>query len=259
MPTPMPMPPPMRVLIVDDEEPGRVNLRYMLAPHRRCVIVAECDSAASARDALGRSDIDLVFLDVQMPRETGLSLARALSVRAEPPLIVFVTAHSAHAIEAFEVHALDYLLKPVDDTRLAQAVERALAMLAQRQRPAFGEALRGYAAAEASTYLDNISVRSIGRIDQVGTDQILWIESAGNYVQLHTAARSLLHRVALSRLERHLEPLDFLRVHRGAIVRRTQMASLAVAGDGSYLLGLRCGAEVAVSERYVETVRAAMR
>jgi two-component system LytT family response regulator len=91
------------------------------------------------------------------------------------------------------------------------------------------------------------------------TAHILWFESAGNYVQLHSAARSLLHRVALSRLERHLDPFDFLRVHRGAIVRRTQMASLAVAGDGSYLLGLRCGAGVAVSERYVETVRAAMR
>lgn len=253
------MPAPMRVLIVDDEEPGRVNLRYMLASHRNCVIVAECDGAASARDVLAGADIDLVFLDVQMPRETGLSLARALSVRAEPPMIVFVTAHSTHAIEAFEVHALDYLLKPVDDTRLAQAVERALAMLAQRQRPAFGEALRGYVEAHASPYLDNISVRSIGRIDQVRSARILWIESAGNYVQLHTAARSLLHRVALSRLERHLDPFDFLRVHRGAIVRRTQMASLAVAGDGSYLLGLHCGAKVPVSERYVQSVRAAMR
>ena len=257
----MPVPDLIRVLIVDDEEPGRVNLRYMLAQHRRCAIVAECDSAAGARAALAAGDVDLVFLDVQMPQETGLSLARALSVQAEPPLIVFVTAHSVHAIEAFEVHALDYLLKPVDDARLAQAVERAAAMLAQRQRRAYGDALRGYAAAAASAspYLDTISVRSIGRIDQVSTMHVLWIESAGNYVELHTAGRSLLHRVALSRLEQHLDPFEFLRVHRGAIVRRTQMASLAVAGDGSYLLGLRCGAEVAVSERYVDSVRAAMR
>jgi two-component system LytT family response regulator len=249
---------PIRVLIVDDEEPGRVNLRYSLAPHRQCAIVSECDSAASARAALAAGEIDLVFLDVQMPQETGLSLARALSVQSEPPLIVFVTAHSAHAIEAFEVHALDYLLKPVDDARLAQAVERAASMLAQRQRRAYGDALRGYVGAAASPYLENISVRSIGRIDQVSTAHIWWVESAGNYVQLHTSTRSLLHRVALSRLEQHLNPEHFLRVHRGAIVRRAQIASLVVAGDGSYLLGLHCGAEVAVSERYVQSVRAAM-
>lgn len=249
---------PTRVLIVDDEEPGRVNLRYSLAAHPGCVIVAECDGTASARAALAVQEIDLVFLDVQMPQESGLSLARELSAQAAPPLIVFVTAHSVHAIEAFEVHALDYLLKPVDDVRLAQAVERAGAMLAQRQRRAYGDALRGYVAAEASPYLDNLSVRSIGRIDQVSTADILWVESAGNYVQLHTAARSLLHRVPLGRLERHLDPADFLRVHRGAMVRRTQIASLAVAGDSSYRLALHCGAEVGVSERYVPLVRAAM-
>jgi two-component system LytT family response regulator len=248
----------MRLLIVDDEEPGRVNLRYCLAAYPECEIVAECGSAASARAALASGEIDVVFLDIQMPQETGLSLARALSQQAEPPLIIFVTAHSVHAIEAFEVHALDYLLKPVDDARLAQAVERASAMLAQRQRPADGEALRGYVGAGAAPYLDNISVRSTGRIDQVSTGNILWIESAGNYVQLHTAARSLLHRVALSAMEKHLNPGQFLRVHRGAIVRRAQISSLAVAGDGSYLLTLHCGAKVPVSERYVQLVRAAM-
>lgn len=248
----------IRVLIVDDEEPGRVNLRYSLAAHPGCIIVAECGGAASARAALAAQEIDLVFLDVQMPQESGLSLARELSAQAAPPLIVFVTAHSVHAIEAFEVHALDYLLKPVDDMRLAQAVERAGAMLAQRQRHAFGDALRGYVAAEASLYLETISVRSVGRIDQVRTEHILWVESAGNYVHLHTAARSLLHRVPLGRLERHLNPADFLRVHRGAIVRRTQIASLAVAGDGSYRLALRCGAEVTVSEKYLQLVKASM-
>jgi two-component system LytT family response regulator len=250
---------PMRLLIVDDEEPGRVNLRYSLAAHPECEIVAECASAAGARAALAAGEVDVVFLDVQMPQESGLSLARELSLRAEPPLIIFVTAHSVHAIEAFEVHALDYLLKPVDDARLAQAVERAAAMLAQRQRRAYGAALRAYAGAAAAPYLEHLSVRSVGRIDQVSTGNILWIESAGNYVQLHTAARSLLHRVPLSRLERHLDPGLFLRVHRGAIVRREQIASLAVAGDGSYLLTLHCGAEVPVSERYVQLVRAAMR
>ncbi|MEC5162635.1 MULTISPECIES: LytR/AlgR family response regulator transcription factor [unclassified Janthinobacterium] len=248
----------MRLLIVDDEEPGRVNLRYSLAAHPECAIVAECASAASAREALASLEIDVVFLDIQMPQETGLSLARALSLQTEPPLIIFVTAHSVHAIAAFEVHALDYLLKPVDDARLAQAVQRAAAMLAQRQRRAYGEALRGYVGAAASPYLEQISVRSVGRIDQVSVGNIQWIESAGNYVHLHTAGHSLLHRVALSRLEPHLDPAQFLRVHRRAIVRRAQLATLVVAGDGCYLLTLRCGAQVPVSERHVQLVRTAM-
>lgn len=248
----------MRLLIVDDEEPGRVNLRYALAAHLECEIVAECASAASARATLARKEIDVVFLDIQMPQESGLSLARVLSLQAEPPLIIFVTAHSEHAIEAFEVHALDYLLKPLDDARLAQAVERAAAMLAQRQRQAYGDALRGYVGVGASQYLAHISVRSIGRIDQVDTAHILWIESAGNYVRLHTATKCLLHRVALSRLEHHLNPSQFLRVHRGAIVRRDQVSRLAVVGDGSYLLTLHCGAEVPVSERYWQSVKASM-
>jgi two-component system LytT family response regulator len=247
----------LRYAIVDDEEPGRTNLRLAMEAHGLWALAFEADSAARAREALANSDtarIDLLFLDIQMPRESGLLLARELGRMSEPPLVVFVTAHSAHAIEAFEVHALDYLLKPLDDARLAQALERAGLLLAGRQRAAYGKALRAYA--DGPAYLEQISVRSVGRIDQVRVDDILWLEAQGNYVALHTAAGSPLHRVALSRLEAHLDPGQFLRVHRGAIVRRGQAVGLSVVGDGSYLLRLRCGAEVSVSERYVGAVRA---
>jgi two-component system LytT family response regulator len=250
---------PIRCLIVDDEQPGRLNLRLALASHPDWGIVAECAGAASARAALAVHAIDVVFLDIQMPHESGLALARDLSRLREPPLIVFVTAHSVHAIEAFEVHALDYLLKPLDDARLAQAVERAAALLSQRQRGAYAHAVRACLDPGAPAWLEHLSVRSVGRIDQVRVDDIVWIEAAGNYVQLHTAGRRLLHRVALSRLEQILQPGVFLRVHRAAIVRRDRMASLVAAGDGSYRLTLRCGAEVAVSERYAPMVKESMR
>jgi two-component system LytT family response regulator len=243
----------LRYAIVDDEEPGRTNLRLAMDAHAGWALAFEADSAARARAALGAHRIDLLFLDIQMPRESGLLLARELGRTSEPPLVVFVTAHSAHAIEAFEVHALDYLLKPVDDARLAQAVERAGLLLAGRQRAAYGQALRAYA--DGPAWLEQISVRSVGRIDQVRVEDILWLEAQGNYVALHTAAGSPLHRVSLSRLEAHLDPQQFLRVHRSVIVRRGQAVGLSVVGDGSYLLRLRCGAEVRVSERYATAVK----
>jgi len=245
----------IRALIVDDEEPGRINLRYGLAPYPEWQVVAECGSAAAARAVLAQQAVDVVFLDIQMPQESGLALARSLAQQDEPPLVVFVTAFNAHAVEAFEVHALDYLLKPFDDQRLAQALERAAAMLQQRQRAAYGRALRDYAAPPVQ-YWQQLNVRSVGRIECVQLDEVLWIEAAGNYVELRLAQRRLLHRVPIGRLEQHLDPASFLRVHRSAIVRRAQVAALERLEDGSSQLLLRCGDKVPVSERHLAAVRA---
>jgi len=251
----------VRYLIVDDEAPSRANLRLALAAHPDWLLLAECDGAAAARAALADNEVDVIFLDIQMPIESGLVLAREISRLRTPPLIVFVTAYSEHAVDAFEVHALDYLLKPLSDARLAQAVERIGAMLGQRQREAYGAALRDYVdagAGQPAQRLERINVRSVGRIEQIRVDDILWVESAGNYVELQLDGRTVLHRITLNRLEALLEPSDFLRVHRSAIVRRSQIARLETIGDGSYRLTLRCGAEVAVSERYLGALKAAM-
>lgn len=248
----------VRYLIVDDEAPGRDNLRLALAAHPAWNLAAECDSTASARSALAAHEIDVLFLDIQMPAEPGLVLARELSRLREPPLIIFVTAYSVHAVDAFEVHALDYLLKPLDDARLAQAAERAEAMLRHRQREAYGAALRNYVHAGEAQRVEHINVRSVGRIEQILVSDILWVEAAGNYVELHLAARTVLHRITLNRLETLLAPHDYLRVHRGAIVRRDQIARLASDGEGSYRLTLRCGGELAVSERYVSLLKSSM-
>jgi two-component system LytT family response regulator len=251
----------VRYLIVDDEAPSRANLRLALGAHADWRLMAECDGTASARTALAGQEVDVIFLDIQMPAESGLVLAREVSRMSEPPLIVFVTAYSEHAVDAFEVHALDYLLKPLSDARLAQTVERIGAMLAQRQREAYGAALRDYVdagAGRAVERLQRINVRSVGRIEQIRVDDILWVESAGNYVELHVEGRAVLHRITLNRLEALLAPEDFLRVHRSAIVRRSQIARLENIGDGSYRLTLRCGAAVAVSERYLNALKSAM-
>jgi two-component system LytT family response regulator len=249
---------PIRYLIVDDEAPGRTNLRLALADHPEWTLAAECDSAAAARSALASQDVDVVFLDIQMPVESGLVLAHEISRLREPPLIVFVTAYSEHAIDAFEVHALDYLLKPVSDARLAQAVERSAAMLRHRQREAYGAALRDYVDAAATPHVEHLNVRSVGRIERIRVSDVLWVESAANYVELHLAARTVLHRITLNRLEALLAPGEFLRVHRSAIVRRDQIASLETTGEGTYRLALHCGAAVAVSERYLGALKSSM-
>ena len=241
-------------IIVDDERPGRTNLRLALDAHPGWKLLAECDSAGAARQALSQHAVEVVFLDIQMPKESGLALARELAGLQSPPLIIFVTAFNAHAVDAFEVHALDYLLKPIDDQRLAQAIQRAEAMLNYRQGEGYRTALRNYAAGQTAV----LSVRSVGHIEQVRVEDILWLQSAGNYVELHLAGRTVLHRVPLSRLEQVLGTADFLRVHRTAIVRRDQIRRLTVVGDGRYQLALACGAQLAVSERYAAELKACL-
>lgn len=247
----------MRALIVDDEEPGRINVRCLLAAHGGWVVAGECASAAEARQALASGQVDVVFLDIQMPRESGLSLARSLCAQAEPPLLVFVTAFDAHAVDAFELHALDYLLKPFNAARLARALERAELMLALRQRGPYGQAVRGFLDnREQPGILRQVTVRSVGKIEAIALDEVHWIGAASNYVELHMSGRTILHRLPLAKMEQSLDPQQFLRVHRSVIVRATQICSLDVVGDGSYLLQLRCGDSVPVSERHVRHVRA---
>jgi two-component system LytT family response regulator len=248
----------IRTLLVDDEPLARAGLRALLAREPDVAIVGEAGDGDSAMAGIREHKPDLVLLDVQMPGIDGIEVVRRLA--SEPlPAIVFVTAHDRFAVQAFEVHALDYLLKPLNDARLAQAVERIGAMLGQRQREAYGAALRDYVdAGQASARLERINVRSVGRIEQIRVADILWVESAGNYVELHLAGRTVLHRITLNRIETLLAPEDFLRVHRGAIVRRGEIARLDSIGDGSYRLSLRCGATVAVSERYLGALKSTM-
>ena len=246
---------PVRVLIVDDEAHARTNLRMALAGLPGWEVAGECASAAAARAQLAQGGIDLLLLDVQMPLESGLDLARELSRQELPPLVVFVTAHRSHALEAFDVHALDYIVKPVNPRRLHSALERAAALLDQRS--AYGGALRRFAD-PAPGYWSELSVRSVGRLDRVALCDVRWMESAGNYVSLHLAQRTLLHRCTLGELECHLDPADFLRIHRRTLVRRSQMLAMRRTQEGSYFLQLRCGEELAVSERYAAAVKEAL-
>ena len=247
---------PVRVCIVDDEEPGRINLRLALESRRHWQVVGECASAAEARVLLPQARADVLFLDVQMPGESGLALAASLCQAEAPPLIIFVTAHNSYAVDAFDLHALDYLVKPWHGTRFAQTLARAEDMLAQRQRPPYRQALLDCLHDGGTAWLDAVTVRSVGQVERLALAQVHWIGAAGNYVELHCDGRSVLHRVTIGKIESRLDPGQFIRVHRTAIVRRAQCAVLRSVGDSRFLLGLHCGAQVPVSERYVNTVRA---
>ncbi len=258
-------------IIVDDEEPGRIALRYALgklSKEQSWQVQAEFSNAGSARDYLMQNQVDVVFLDIQMPKENGISLARSISAMEHPPLIIFVTAYNSHAVDAFEVHALDYLLKPFNSRRFNEAIDRACEMLTQRNgyRAALSEfittqqdqnvATNQTSPSTAPQYLEQVIVRSVGEMECVKLRDVLWISSASNYVELHLPQRVVLHRITLSELEKRLNPKDFMRVHRTAMVRIQQMQQVRVAGDGVYQLALFGGGEVPVSERYIDAVRA---
>ncbi|MCC7004273.1 MAG: response regulator transcription factor [Gemmatimonadaceae bacterium] len=262
---------PVRALIVDDEPLARLNLQRALEPFAHWRVQAACADAASALAEVAREMPQVVFLDIRMPRTSGLVLARRLSEFPAPPFVVFVTAYENHAVEAFELHALDYLIKPFDDARLAVGLQRIESLLDLRAEAAYGDALRGFladAAPEAALpseglphtthYLEQFSVKSVGRIDLVRVADVRWIASAGNYVELHLEKRSVLHRVTLTALEARLDPAEFLRVHRRVIVRRRECRSLTVTGDGTYELRLHGGARVPVSERFIDQLRESM-
>ena len=249
----------IRTIIVDDEEAGRIMLRYALAAQKNWTILGEFDNVENAREFLSENDVDVIFLDIQMPKENGIAPARSLSNLENPPLIIFVTAFNTHAIEAFEVHALDYLLKPINSLRFTLALKRADEIL--RQRRGYAQVLCSYVASEeraqdqTCNFLQQIVVRSVGEMECVLIAEVLWMSSASNYVELHLAKRVLLHRMTLGAIEKLINPQEFIRVHRSALVRIDQFQQIKVVGDGSYSLTLICGAEVAVSERNIEQVR----
>ncbi|WP_394781452.1 LytR/AlgR family response regulator transcription factor [Undibacterium sp.] len=245
----------LKVLIVDDEAHARTNLRLALAALPGWELAAESASAEAARTCLKAGRVDVLLLDVQMPRESGLELARELSRLDMPPLVIFVTAHRGHALDAFDVHALDYIVKPVDERRLQQALERASALL--DQRAAYAGALRQFTD-PAPGYWSDIAVRSLGRIDRVSLADVHWIETAGNYVELHLADRTLLHRSTLTELARYLDPKEFVRIHRRILVRRSQMLRLRQLQSGGYMLTTHGGNELSVSESYFAVTKAAL-
>ena len=264
---------PIRTLIVDDEPLARQGLRVLLEEEPDVEIVGECADGLEALDALREREPDLVFLDVQMPEMGGFEVLDAWDGLGETaPVVVFVTAYDEYALKAFEVHALDYLLKPFDDERFVRALDRARAELDRRRDSevtarieALLEARRGGEEAAAGTEgpdggssLRRFVVRSAGRIHFVDIDEIDWIEAAGDYVRLHAGARSHLMRETMKELERRLDPAEWVRIHRSTFVRISRVKEIRTTETGQYVVVLEDGTRRSLSRTGRERLEAVL-
>ena len=242
----------IRALIVDDESVARRRIRRLLSSDAEVTVIGECADGAGAVETIARERPDLVFLDIQMPERDGFEVVRALDPNTLPA-IVFVTAFDRYALQAFEVHAIDYLLKPFTPERFRTALQRAKERLHSRSVDAslasFALALR-----ERPQYLSRLSVRTGGRIVFVDLGTIDWIEAEDNYVRLHAGTRSYLHRESLTALEKQLDPERFARIHRSAIVQTDRIAELHPATHGDMDIVLRTGKTLPLSRTYRDRV-----
>ena len=265
LPEPEPQPlsglPPIRILIADDEALGRLRVHDLVRDEHGVEIVGEAADGDAAVKAIRELKPDLVFLDVQMPKRSGLDVVKEIGAE-RMPMTIFVTAYDRYALEAFDVAALDYLVKPFDDDRFEQAFRRArrslalegvdraraqlLAMLrATEQGPQKPMPLPG--ASPSTTYLERIAVEMHGQVKPIPVAQIDYISAAGPYAELHVGDRRYVIREAMQTLEDRLDPNRFMRVHRSVIVRLDLVEALHRGGGGDYELQMKGGVRLRVS------------
>lgn len=234
----------IRTVVVDDEPLAREGLRALLARDSEVEVVGESGDGQSALGVIAAARPDLLFLDVRMPASDGIRMLRQLDP-SNVPVTVIVTAFEQHALDAFEVAAVDYLLKPFTDRRFAMALDRAKAAVIARRRAGNG-------------YRDRIAVRDRDQISVVAVADIDWIEAADYYTKLHVGARVHMLRAPLKVLERQLDPTHFVRVHRSAIVNRERISRLTLRPRGEHVIVLVDGTRLRVNRLRRAAVEEAM-
>jgi two-component system LytT family response regulator len=247
---------PIRVLVVDDEPLVRGDLARMLAAEPDVSVVGEARNGLEALDRIESLGPDVVFLDVQMPELDGLGVVTGLPA-VGGPAVVFVTAFDRYALQAFEAHAVDYLLKPFDRARCRRALDRARLRLAGARAREIEQAHTALLSGRpAGRYLERIAARGSRASRVVELDRVRWIEAADNYVRLHEAEGSHLTRRTMRELEAYLDPARFVRIHRSAIVNLAAIRSLAPLGDGDVRVILVDGTELTLTRGYRARVEA---
>ncbi|MEP7380773.1 MAG: LytTR family DNA-binding domain-containing protein [Gemmatimonadota bacterium] len=262
---------PVRTLVIDDEPLAREHLRGLLAARDDIVVIGECGDGASATDAIRDQRPELVLLDVQMPEGGGFDVVRQIGVD-QMPAVIFVTAYDQHALAAFEVHALDYLLKPVSRTRFAKAIDRVVKLLRSSEDPATlppdEEEGRGAGARdrtslaramdamnEARPGADRLTVRVGDRMLYLRMQDIDWVEAADDVARLHVGKQVFEHRITLSQLEQRLPARTFLRVHRSAIVNVERIREFQPWFQGDWVIVLADGTRIQTGKSYRTRVR----
>jgi two-component system LytT family response regulator len=248
----------LRLLIVDDEPLIRQGIRDTAAAIAGIEIAGECGSGDEAIQAIPWKAPDLVLLDVQMPGCTGLEVVRRIGPD-RMPAVIFVTAFDEYAVEAFDVNAVDYLLKPFDAERLERAIERARGRISAQTGGELTERLRALLAGRDQRWPDRLVVRNGERFEVVPLDGIDWIESADNYVQLHCGSKQHLLGETMTNLERRLDPGRFLRVHRSRMVNTSRIVAVYALAGGAYELELSSGIRLTTGRQYREAVQQIIR
>ena len=248
---------PFTTLIVDDEPLAREGLRMWLATDPDVSSIQEAKDGREAIAAIRNVRPDLVFLDVQMPEMDGFSVVHEIGA-SRMPAVVFVTAHDQHAIQAFEINAIDYLLKPVTEERFTLALTRAKTRLESRPADHTNRQIIGLLETIVSPrrHMKRLAVRSAGKTVFVDVGEIDWIEAAENYVQLHCGKTVHLLHVPMNTLEKSLDSETFLRIHRSTIVNAGRIKDLQPGVHGEYVLTLRSGVRLQSGRTYQEKLRA---
>jgi two-component system LytT family response regulator len=247
----------LKVLIADDEAVARRRIRRLLLGEADMSVVAECADGASAVGEILRVRPNLALLDVQMPELDGFEVIQRIPEH-EWPAVIFITAFDRYAMRAFDVHAIDYLLKPFSADRFRTALGRARERL---QRHAHQEGLEALVdeLRRRPRYVTRIAIRSRGRVVPLPVSSIDWIQAADNYVTLHAGGREYLVRETLASLERQLDPDRFTRIHRSTLVNVDRVAEIGTAGHGDAEIRLRDGTTLTVSRTWREKLIAVMK
>ncbi|MEZ4416805.1 MAG: LytTR family DNA-binding domain-containing protein [Gemmatimonadota bacterium] len=239
----------LTAVVVDDEPHARSKIRRFLSEDARIRVVAEASDGLEALEVLERERPHLVFLDIQMPGMDGFEVLQQLDPSVQPQ-VIFVTAHDDHALRAFEVHALDYLLKPVDPDRFTETLQRAVDAHERGTEAPLPAALRATLAER--TPIERFLVRSRGRMVLVPVAQVEWIGAAGNYVEVHVGDAVHLVRGTLADVEDRLPAGCFARIHRSTIIRLDRIKELQPWSHGDWMVILDSGVELKLSRRYRE-------
>jgi two-component system LytT family response regulator len=244
----------IRTLVVDDEPIARARVVSLLREEEDIEVVGECSNGKQAASAIESANPDLLFLDIQMPEGDGLDLARTIQ-SSGTPAVVFVTAYDEYALRAFEVHALDYLLKPFSAERFRSALGHAREHVSRRRKLIDG------VAAPLSPHDHNhrrnrLMIKSSGRIHFVRMADIDWCEAAGNYVRIHVGQQEHLVRDTMNRLETELDPQQFVRIHRSTIVNVDRIQEMQSSFNGEYVVLLRTGTRLTLSRGYRDGLQA---
>lgn len=246
----------VRTLIIDDEPLAREGIRMMLEDDPDISIIGECADGRQAVIQIIENTPDLIFLDVQMPEMTGFDVLAAVGLE-RIPAVIFVTAYDKYALEAFEVHALDYLLKPFTRQRFVKALERAKASLMHTRSEEINDRLAALLQdlKPGEKYLERVVIKEAGRLSFLSVEEIDWVEAADTYVRLHVGGTSHLIRGTMGGLEARLNPARFLRVHRSTIINVNRIKELHPLFHGEYIITLRDGTRLNSGRSYREKLR----